>query len=111
MNYLPVNVYAIRTNSDIMSGDCSNRGVTLTDPDRLVVPCPDGHITEADVEARGYIVLEPMKPAFAGCPVRFKPRGITGLTMSGGNYVHTSDSRFRKQYGWHPISVHDRVES
>ena len=32
-----------------------------------------------------------------------------GWTMFGGNYVTTSDSRFREAYG-HVLPVHDRIE-
>ena len=105
MKYLPVFVL-----SQVNSADCSAGGVTYTNPDKLVVPCEDGFLSEADVAARGYVVLELMEPAFADCPPRFQPKGIEGWNMFGGNYVHTSDSRFRRAYGWHPIAVHDRVE-
>lgn len=109
MNYLPVSVYGVQSDNTFMCGDSSNCGVTLIHRDKLVVPCATGHITEDDVAKRGYVVLEPMEPSFPGCPLRFKPRGQTG-GMAGGRFVYTSDSRFRETYGWHPISVHDRVE-
>ena len=105
MNYLPVSVYR-----DLEIGDCTNGGVTSNPDNYFVVPCEDGHVTEEIVEKRGYIVLEPMEPAYKGCPIRVKPRGVEGWYMNGGNFVYTSDSRFRETYGPAPISVHDRKE-
>ena len=100
MRYLPVNVY---TNDAF--GDCSNSGVTARMPERLVVPCEDGHISEEDVVDRGYVVLE------LGTILdskHFKVPGTRG--MFGGNFVYSSDSRFGKAYGRQPIHVHDRIE-
>lgn len=101
MNYLPVFVYS--------SGkyDCSNNGVTVTSRDKLVVPCEDGHITEEEVAQRGYTVLVPGKILDS---IHFKPKGVTGHTMFGGNFVCTSDSRFAAVYGRQPVHVHDRIE-
>lgn len=101
MNYLPVNVYTTG------GYDCTAGGVTHRMPERLVVPCEDGHISEEEVAARGYIVLE---TGTAGGAMHFKPRGVKGWTMFGGNFVYTSDSRFSKKYGRHPVHVHDRIE-
>jgi len=100
MNYLPVNVYTNGT-------DCTNNGVTYTDPDKLVVPCEDGFLTEEDVVRCGYIKLEVGE---AGGQMHLKPVGLGGWTMMGGNFVYSGDSRFGRTYGHHPISVHDRVE-
>ncbi len=102
MNYLPVNVYTSGT-------DCSLNGVTFTNPNDLVVPCEDGHITEEDVEARGYIRLVPGK--ILNCP-NFTPEGTENKwTMMGGNFVYSTDSRFSRKYGNAPVAVHDRIES
>jgi hypothetical protein len=106
MNYLPVNVY---TNNSF--GDCTNHGVTFTNPNKLVVPCEDGHISEEDVEERGYIVLELRDRPFATATDALKPRGETRWTMAGGNFVYSSDSRFSRAYGGYPLSVHDRIEA
>ena len=103
MNYLPVDVY----NSGY---DCTNGGVTATHANKLVVPCQSGHITEQEVEARGYIVLELQPAKVQGYPGSFKPRGDERWLMFGGNFVYTSDSRFSETYGPHPIKVHDRYE-
>jgi len=89
-------------------GDCTNNGVTSPKfNNTLVVPCEDGNITEEDVAKGGYVVLE---PGTAGGALHFKPRGTKKWTMAGGNFVHTSDSRFSNAYGRQPVSVHDRIE-
>ena len=109
MKYLPVSV--LSTKSDGMAGnDSTNGGVSSTHYDKLCVPVEDGYLTLDDVTERGYIILELQKPAIAGAPGQFVPKGESAWTMFGGNYITTSDSRFRKAYGWSPIAIHDRVE-
>ena len=99
MNYLPVTV--------LTEGgyDCSCNGVTVTHAKKLVVPCEDGHLSEEDVEKRGYVVLE---LGVILKSIHFKQPGKRG--MFGGNFVWSSDSRFGKAYGRQPIHVHDRHE-
>jgi hypothetical protein len=109
MNYLPVNVYGVQSDSTFLCGDSSNCGVTLTHRDKLVVPHVRGQYTEQDVKERGMVILELMEPAFPGCPPRFKPQGIAGHAMFGGRYV-MGDSRFTEAYSKQPVQVHDRVE-
>jgi len=41
--------------------------------------------------------------------VHCEPINQTGNSMAGGNYVTTSDSRFRELSAY-PIAVHDRIE-
>jgi hypothetical protein len=78
-------------------------------PERLVVPCEDGFLSEEDVVDRGYVVLELKKIMDS---VNFRPSNIPAGThsMFGGNFVYSSDSRFGRKYGRQPIHVHDRVE-
>ncbi len=90
--------------------DCTAGGVTATHAQKLVVPCEDGYLTLEDVTERGYKILELQKSLVQGAPGHFTPEGVTRHTMFGGNYVTTSDSRFRRAYGWSPIAVHDRIE-
>jgi hypothetical protein len=106
MNYLPVDVY-----SHNKYGDCTNNGVTFTDADKLVVPCEDGHISEEDVAERGYIVLELRDRPFATAGDALRPRGVSSWCMMGGNFVYSSDGRFRRAYGPAPVAVHDRIEA
>jgi hypothetical protein len=102
--FLPVFVFS----NDL--GDSTNGGVTFTSRSKLVVPCERGHITEADVEERGYVVLELTPSTLFVAPPHFEPEGEARWCMFGGNFVYTSDSRFSEEYGYSPIKVHDRIE-
>ena len=112
MKYLPIQVLtsAYDPASMFNDSDCTNGGVSKTHPGKLCVPCEDGYLSAEDVEERGYIILELEKSAVGGAPGHFVPKGETAWTMFGGNYITTSDSRFRRAYGWSPIALHDRVE-
>lgn len=104
MKYLPVNVYRA-------SGrDCTNRGVTSTDQIRLVVPLEDGFLTLEDLDKSDEptVILEP--GSILGCPNFTPQHAHTSSPMFGGNFVWSSDSRFRRTYGDQPIAVHDRFE-
>lgn len=106
MNYITVEVYRSS------GSDCSMNGVTAPNSGvTLAVPVVRGYLTDEDVVERGYVILEAMPPAFASCPVRFKVRGETRMSMASGNFVYTSDSRFSETYGPAPVSVHDRIEA
>ena len=104
MMYLTVSVYR----SDL--GDCTNGGVTSPDnADALfVVPCEDGFLSDEQLAERDNVVF--LEPAEIMGSLYFKPRGIEGHSMAGGNFVYTSDSRFRRTYSGQPVRVHDRVE-
>ena len=106
MRYLPVNVY---TNNSF--GDCTNNGVTFTDPDKLVVPCEDGFLSDTDVDERGYIVLLPDEKGGVRNFVPETEQYHNKWTMMGGNFVYSSDSRFSRAYGHAPVAVHDRIEA
>jgi hypothetical protein len=100
--YLPVTVYSPAF------GNCSAGGVTATKPSRLVVPCPNGHIDAQTVVEQEYVVLDlEIKNSGYRC---FKQRGDKRWLMMGGQFVYSTDSRFRSAYGDYPIPVHDRYE-
>ena len=107
MKYLPVDVY---THS--RGVDCSNGGVSATAADRLVVPAVNGYLTEEDVENLEYIVLDLCEINVGGDVSQyFKPAYLSdNRVMSGGAFIFSTDSRFRKIYGDKPIRLHDRVE-
>lgn len=90
--------------------DCSLHGVTSRFT-QLYVPCPGGNYTLEDLADKRDQMLEVIPPAMPGCPYRFRPTCIPKgkHSMAGGNFVHSTDSRFSAEYGA-PISVHDRVE-
>lgn len=103
MSYLPVDVYTNRRSSD-----SSLNGVTTMDHIRLVVPCEEGHLSDDDIDDSRTVVL--ILREIQGSP-HFKPEAYCGgHPMFGGNFVWSSDSRFRRQYGDQPIKVHDRFE-
>lgn len=100
--FLPVTVY------NPTFGNCSSNGITETHADKLVVPCPNGHVTQEDVDRAGYIVLDLVENTVGY--FHFKQRGDERWLMMGGAFVYSSDSRFRREYGDQPIAVHDRYE-
>ena len=57
---------------------------------------PTLKLVKRNIGGKEYLHAEPVYP---------KKQGIT---MSGGNFVYTHDSRFPNRY---PISVHDRIET
>ena len=101
MRYLPVNVYA---NTD--GYDCTNKDITLTHQNKLVVECETGFMSEETIREEGYIVLVPHT---INGYTYLKAKGEKRHTMMGGNFVYSSDSRFRKLTST-PIAVHDRIE-
>lgn len=89
-------------------GDCSNGGITTRKNRKLVVEHERGNVTEDDLKAdKTHVVLE-LKNIMGS--YFFKELGEGRHTMFGGNFVWSSDSRFRDDYGDNPIRVHDRVE-
>jgi len=102
MNYLTVEVYR---SAGI---DCTNNGVTSDESNMMVVPCVSGPITAEQAELNEYVILV---PGTAGNRMHLKPEGVGRHTMFGGNFVYSSDSRFKENYGNKPIHVHDRIEN
>jgi hypothetical protein len=95
-----------------METDCTNGGVTSPawEGTRYFVPCLSGNFNAEDViKHPRSIVFEVVPPAFEGCAYRLKVKGESRWGMAGGNWAHTSDSRFSETYGA-PLSVHDRHE-
>jgi hypothetical protein len=103
MNYLPVDVY---TNGQ----DSTNNGVSKTH--RLVVPHENGHVTAEQVAEQGYIIMDVEVKGRVEEPYHYaREHGQTRWTMMGGNFIYSSDSRFRRTYGDRPLPVHDRIEN
>lgn len=103
MRYISVKLYTSSL------GTASNGGVSETNPDRLCVPCTDGNLSEMDIIENGYSVLILMSNPYN--PGYFVPLELAQRhTMAGGSFIWTTDSRFRRVYGDHPIALHDRVE-
>lgn len=109
MKALPVSVYR----SDFIS-DCSNGGITSRFK-RLLVICPDGFI-DVDEDNPPENLCKVVKRHLFGRDVYHiepvaEPKGAGW--MAGGNFAHTSDSRFSDmcghQYG--ALAIHDRQET
>jgi hypothetical protein len=103
--YLPVNVLYYDNGHDATDG-----GLTANHDHRFVIPHLDGFLSKANVEQNGYYILD------IWCRVigdkhfaNAKPRCVEAETMMGGNFVYSSDARFR-DVNRYPIPVHDRVK-
>ena len=90
--------------------DCTNGGVSARF-DRLYVEIPDTPFEPRNGEP--VMVLEQHHP---GC-LRLRPKDERRWCMFGGNFAHTSDSRFNeacerllghRRYG--AVAIHDRIE-
>ncbi len=101
--YLSVNVYK---NDDY--GDSSLNGITNQKGIRLFVEIPDGHITLEDIASypKSAILKLKRKPNTRACNSFIEDIIDDQTRMFGGNFVWSSDSRFRKVYP-SPVPVHD----
>ncbi len=79
----------------------------------LYVPLEDGPYREEEVSAerclsvRERAGVEYFVPRLAAAYVN----ASGGRMMFGGNFVWSSDGRYRRRYGDRPVAVHDREES
>lgn len=107
---------------DSVIGDCTNHGVSenrnslwlcsdevtkqdvldfLESEDNKSYSMDDFVFTERRTNVGGYLNIVPMK---------YKDTNV--WNMCGGNFLYSSDSRFREFTGSrYPLSIHDRVES
>lgn len=101
---------------DASGSDCTANGVTS--PARaprgqaILIGVPDGNISENDLHLHEDLpILVVRRRVICGQEyVDAVPHGEKRQTMAGGNFVYTSDGRFRSGVCQYPISVHDRVE-
>lgn len=105
--YIKVYVYK---NSEF--GDSTNNGVTSNDDLEFYVEVPRGHIKLEEIEANDNAVLlipnpNSRNPNYTSF-VNNARKDRWG--MFGGNFVWSTDSRFREYYPA-PVPVHDRFES
>lgn len=94
-------------------GDCTNGGVSSTH-DKLLIPHPEGYITEDDIavmreNGAKVAILDLEIKNVRGEYRCLKPRGETRWCMMGGNFAYSSDSRFRDLSAY-PLPIHDRIE-
>lgn len=99
-------------------GDCTNDGVTglkRNAQDVFLLGVPDGNYDQAELVERlksgeSIVVLQLVRRRFgAETYVHAVPFLEGRPTAAGGNFVYTSDSRFRAAVCPYPISVHDHV--
>lgn len=95
--------------------DCTNNGVTglkRNAKNVFLLGIPDGNYKESellDMMKRGedIVILKIVRRIIAGEPyVHAQPYGDSRTYAAGGNFIYTSDSRFRAVCTY-PISVHD----
>lgn len=100
MSYLMASVYI---NSAAMC-DTTNGGVSAC-RGTLFVPHPRGNFKESDIDKIAILEYDSTNT----CRPLFRPAGKK-RGMFGGNFVYSSDSRFRELYGHNPVPIHDRFE-
>lgn len=94
--------------------DCTLNGVTSIKrgtKDAIVLGVA-GPYSDEEALTMGGVVLRIVKRNFGGVEyIHAVPVGlpIAAQTMFGGNFIYTSDSRFRDVCPY-PIPVHDRIE-
>ena len=85
-------------------GDSTNGGIS-SDTNTLYVEHERGWISEEDITNKHKIVELAWKGDYIYCRAAGNPR----RPMMGGNFIFSSDSRF-KEYSRQPIPIHDRFE-
>lgn len=114
----PLNVQVLYTTYGGTISDCTNGGVTARN--ERVILVPEGCTAEQIAELRSTAKLPILKvvrrniggkPYLHAEPLDRPGKGSIGSWMFGGNYVTTSDSRYREWVCEYPISVHDRTET
>lgn len=107
MRALPIYVY-----KNNKFGDCSNNGISSR-YDELLLIHPEGFIEVDENNPPENLVKIVERRLFGEIhrhiePVA-RPNGVGW--MAGGNIGHSSDGRFSRVSGWHPLQIHDRCES
>lgn len=94
--------------TDKLCGDCSNNGISSKNNKLLFVDASgpfEGDETNSvklvrrNLFGSEYLHVEPLT----------KPEGRFNGPMFGGNFIYSSDSRFR-EISAYPIPIHDRYE-
>ncbi len=95
-----------------LAGDCTNVGVTARFNELVAVSqlIDQGPVPTADREHQQVVLVmcNPHNPSrYVARPVAEDGTALVG--MFGGNYIDSSDVRFREAFGG-PVAVHDRFE-
>lgn len=97
--------------------DCTNGGVTAKHNRVLVLPLGVQPTQEQLANQDTTPILKVVSRFIGGRtylhaePINGPGKGSIGSWMFGGNFVHTSDSRFSEWVNQYPIAVHDRTET
>lgn len=96
---------------DASGTDCTNGGPTSTRKEVFLVGVEDGLELRDDYDPRD--VFRIVRRVIAGTPYLHAEPVVEkkGARMFGGNFLYTSDSRFRRSVCDYPIPVHDREEN
>ena len=102
-------------------GDCTNSGVSSRN-DRLLIPCSDGpDVVDTEIGLPDNFCHIEHRKLFGGDVYSIRPADVVNgeivdrggkWYMDGGNFAHTSDSRFHRLVGgmYGAVAIHDRVE-
>ena len=108
MKALPIYVYR-----DSAIGDCTNDGIS-SKYDRLLLVCDEGFIDVDEKNPPANLVRMVKRYLFGRNVYHIRPWAEpTGAGwMFGGNFAHTSDSRFHRMCGdmYGAVAIHDRQE-
>lgn len=101
---LCVNVF--RTNF----GDCTNNGISARF-DQIYIEHPEGNeVIDLDEAPENFCIVR-HKELFGKVYIDVVPYHLKDRwCMMGGNFVYSSDSRFR-ELNEYPIPIHDRIEN
>lgn len=86
--------------------DCTNNGISSNKNNLYLIDSNNKNIEVAEVDDIRDCVIVDCIGNYTRCkPIIFKNKWY----MAGGNYLYTSDSRFR-EVNQYPIAIHDRLE-
>jgi hypothetical protein len=89
--------------------DCTNQGIT-SKHDRVMLVGPGVPEVHEVLPDEPVLFLDPRKGWDHPCLTPYAKPKTDRWVMFGGNFVWSSDSRFREHVSAGPLPVHDRVE-
>lgn len=112
--YLPVNLLM---SVDISSFCTNNKDVSYYKGKNIFIECDEGPVTEKDLERyyeKEKLIIFKMfeNKNNHKYVVQINNESLINSSrrMAGGNFIYTSDSRFRRMSGGYPLNVHDHIE-
>jgi len=75
-----------------------------------LVPVIDGYITQEEAD-KGMVPVMKVRESYGRGGDQFLMEANEGgRPMNGGNFAHSSDSRFGETYGQRPLAIFDRFD-